>query len=49
MLTANQNPERLAGDKIDKLLHDSDWLIQKKSAINLAAGVGVAVREYQTM
>jgi type I restriction enzyme, R subunit len=48
MLTANQNPEQLARDKIDKLLINSGWLIQNKSAINLAAGVGVAVREYQT-
>jgi type I restriction enzyme, R subunit len=48
MLTANQNPEQLARDKIDKLLINSGWLIQNKSSINLAAGGGVAVREYQT-
>jgi type I restriction enzyme, R subunit len=48
VLTANQNPEQLARDKIDQLLLASGWLIQKKSAINLAAGVGVVVREYQT-
>lgn len=44
----NQNPEQLARDKIDFELLRSGWLIQKKSAINLAAGIGVAVREFQT-
>jgi type I restriction enzyme, R subunit len=48
MLTANQNPEQLARDKIDKLLINSGWLIQNRSSINLAASVGIAVREYQT-
>jgi type I restriction enzyme, R subunit len=48
MLTANQNPEQLAHDKIDKLLPESGWLIQNKSSINLAASVGIAVREYQS-
>lgn len=44
----NQNPEQLARDKIDQLLLASGWIIQSKSKINLAAGLGVAIREYQT-
>ncbi|MCO6485056.1 MAG: DEAD/DEAH box helicase family protein [Saprospiraceae bacterium] len=44
----NQNPEQIARDHIDKQLLDCGWLIQDKSKINLAAGQGVAVREYQT-
>jgi hypothetical protein len=49
MLTANQNPEQLAPDKVDHLaLLQGSWLIQNKSSINLAAGVGVAIREYET-
>ena len=48
MLTANQNPEQLARNAIDKLLLGSGWLVQSKKQINLQAGRGVAVREYQT-
>jgi type I restriction enzyme, R subunit len=44
----NQNPEQLARDNIDKQLIACGWFIQDKSKINLAAGLGVAVREYQT-
>lgn len=44
----NQNPEQLARDIIDKLLSACGWLVQDKSRINLNAGVGIAVREYQT-
>jgi type I restriction enzyme R subunit len=44
----NQNPEQLARDEIDKQLLACGWLIQDKKAFNLAAGVGVAIREYQT-
>ncbi len=44
----NQNPEQIARDNIDKQLIASDWVIQTKDKINLGAGVGVAVREYQT-
>ena len=44
----NQNPEQIARDRIDRMLADSGWIIQNKSSINLHAGAGVAVREYQT-
>lgn len=44
----NQNPEQIARDRIDRQLLDCGWLIQDKSKINLAAGQGIALREYQT-
>lgn len=44
----NQHPEQLARDKIDQLLAASGWIIQNKTKINLSAGSGIAVREYQT-
>ena len=44
----NQNPEQLARDNIDKQLIACGWIIQGKSKINLSAGLGVVIREYQT-
>lgn len=44
----NQNFEQLSRDQIDQQLTACGWIIQDKKAINLQAGVGVAVREYQT-
>ncbi len=44
----NQTPEQLARDNIDKQLIACGWTIQKKSSINLAAAVGIAICEYQT-
>lgn len=44
----NQNPEQIARDTIDAALLQCGWIIQDKSKINLSAGLGVAVREYQT-
>lgn len=44
----NQNPEQIARDHIDGLLTESGWIVQPKSKLNLAAGVGVAVTEYRT-
>jgi type I restriction enzyme R subunit len=44
----NQNPEQIARDNIDKQLTECGWIIQKKKQINLGAGIGVAVTEYQT-
>jgi type I restriction enzyme R subunit len=44
----NQNPEQVARDVIDSALKQSGWVIQNKKSINLNAGLGVAVREYQT-
>lgn len=44
----NQNPEQIARDHIDAQLIACGWVIQSKKQINLAAVMGVAVREYQT-
>lgn len=44
----NQNPEQLARDEIDRQLLLCGWVIQNKNQINLAANLGVAIREYQT-
>ncbi len=44
----NQNPEQIARDKIDSLLEQAGWLVQASKKIDLNAGLGIAVREYQT-
>lgn len=44
----NQNPEQIARDNIDKQLLQCGWVIQSKKQINLAANLGVAVKEYLT-
>ena len=48
MATANQNPEQLACDNIDRLLIASGWIIQSFKQKNLAAGLGFAICEYST-
>jgi type I restriction enzyme, R subunit len=48
MTPANQNPEQIARDKIDALLEASGWIVQNVKTVNLNAGLGIAVREYQT-
>jgi adenine-specific DNA-methyltransferase len=40
-----RSPEELAREKIDKLLAECGWAIQNRSAINLFAARGVALRE----
>ena len=44
----NQNAEERARDRIDEQLLACGWLVQSRNQINLNAGIGVAVREYQT-
>ena len=44
----NQNPEQVARDTIDTMLTLAGWQVLSKNKVNLAAGIGVAVREYQT-
>ena len=44
----NQTPEQVARDGIDKRLRAAGWQIQDKDTINFMAGLGIAVREYQT-
>ncbi|MEW8509001.1 MAG: DEAD/DEAH box helicase family protein, partial [Candidatus Thiodiazotropha sp.] len=41
-------PEQKARDNIDKMLADAGWVVQNKKAIDFNAGLGIAVREYQT-
>jgi type I site-specific restriction endonuclease len=45
---ADQNPEQIARDHIDKQLNACGWVIQSIKQINLNAGIGVAVKEYVT-
>ena len=44
----NQNPEQSARDNIDNQLLACGWVIQGKKQVNLSAGPGVAITEYQT-
>ena len=48
MTYANQNPEQIARDTIDKKLIECGWTIQAYKAFNPNAAVGIAVREYPT-
>ncbi len=47
-MTSNQNPEQKARDHIDALLKQAGWTVQHSKKIDLNAGLGQAVREYQT-
>ena len=44
----NQNPEQIARDRIDDRLRAAGWLVQDRKAVDFNAGLGIAVREYQT-
>ena len=44
----NQTPEQVARDRIDDRLRAAGWHVQNKDAIEFGAGLGIAVREYQT-
>ena len=48
MFQPNQNPEQIARDKIDALLAEAGWVVQRPNEINFGASLGVAVREFQT-
>ena len=39
------SPEELAREKIDALLQQCGWVLQKRSTINLSASRGVAISE----
>ncbi|BDD92410.1 type III restriction endonuclease subunit R [Pandoraea sp. NE5] len=47
-MTENQNPEQKARDNIDALLKQAGWVVQSAKKIDFGAGLGIAVREYQT-
>ena len=44
----NQTPEQAARDRIDGRLRATGWHVQDKNALDFNAGLGIAVREYQT-
>ena len=44
----NQTPEQAARDRIDGRLRAAGWEVQDKNALDFNAGLGIAVREYQT-
>ena len=48
MPKANQTPEQAARDIIDGMLEQAGWKVQSKDRIDFSAGLGIAVREYQT-
>ncbi|MCI5059846.1 MAG: DEAD/DEAH box helicase family protein [Alphaproteobacteria bacterium] len=48
MSEVNQNPEQKARDNIDKMLHQSGWVVQAKNHIDFNVGLGIAIKEYQT-
>ena len=46
MADKNRTPEQAARDTIDARLEQAGWKVQSK--IDFGAGLGIAVREYQT-
>ncbi len=42
------HPEDRARSAIDRQLGASGWIVQSREEMNLGAGLGVAVREFQT-
>jgi hypothetical protein len=40
-------PEQKAREEIDRQLAAAGWLVQSHKAMNILAGLGVAVREFQ--
>ena len=45
----HQFPEQLARSNIDSMLERAGWKVQSKNRIDFSAGLGIAVREYQTI
>ena len=43
-----RTPEQKARAKIDAKLNQAGWKVQSKDKIDFSAGLGIAVREYQT-
>ena len=43
-----RTPEQKARDKIDVMLNQAGWKVQSKNKLDFSAGLGIAVREYQT-
>ena len=47
-MTANQNPEQIARDTIDKKLLQAGWAVQDRKKIDWKVSPGIAVKEYPT-
>src|SRR3954454_22882575 len=48
MPSPNQNPEQKARDRIDGMLAEAGWHVQLNKKVDFNAGLGIAIREYQT-
>ena len=48
MADINRTPEQEARDNIDSMLEQAGWTVQSNKKIDFSAGLGIAVREYQT-
>ena len=48
MTTDAFHPEDIARTAIDRRLAECGWIVQSRDTINLGAGLGLAVREFQT-
>ncbi len=48
MAAINQSPEQKARDNIDAMLNEAGWKVQDNKKVNFNAGLGIAVREFQT-
>jgi len=48
MVDPHLTPEQRSRVLIDKLLDEAGWIIQSRDEVNLAAGRGIAVREFRT-
>jgi type I restriction enzyme R subunit len=47
-MNANQNPEQIARDTIDKKLLQAGWAVQDRKKIDWKVSPGIAVKEYPT-
>ena len=48
MADMNRTAEQKAHDSIDLMLEQAGWKVQSKKKVDFNAGLGIAVREYQT-
>ena len=48
MTDPNKQPERVARETIDAALDQAGWVVQSRDEMNVAAGLGVAIREFKT-
>jgi type I restriction enzyme R subunit len=48
MVDPNLTPEQRSRVLIDRLLSEAGWVVQNRDEVNLAAGRGIAVREFRT-